>query len=246
MNQPIKILAIGNSFSEDATFYLAEIAAAGGRPMILGRLYIGGCSLERHWQNVRSGSEDYLYNHTSRQQVPSSIAFGLKAEDWDFVTLQQASHFSGLPETYHPFLENLSAYVKVMAPRARQAVHQTWAYAQNSEHPGFASYHNDQDEMYHCLRNAYSRAAEIIHADAFLPVGDSWQLARKTAIGDNLCRDGFHGNEKGRYLGAAVWYEVLLGGDIRKNTFCPDGILPAELEILQQCAHEAADQYRLR
>lgn len=49
MEKPVKILAVGNSFSEDATFYLPQIAEAGGKSLILGRLYIGGCSLERHW-----------------------------------------------------------------------------------------------------------------------------------------------------------------------------------------------------
>ena len=157
MNQPVKILAVGNSFSEDATFYLAEIAAAGGRPMILGRLYIGGCSLETHWENVRSGEEKYLYNHTGREQVNASIEYGMKAEDWDYVTFQQASHFSGLPATYHPFLENLSVYAKRLAPHARQVIHETWAYSQNSPHPCFYLYGGSQDEMHRRLWDATGR-----------------------------------------------------------------------------------------
>lgn len=246
MSQPTKILAIGNSFSENAAAYLADIAAAGGRPLIFGRLYIGGCSLERHWLNVETGAEEYVYKHTGREPQNASITFGIQAEDWDYVTLQQVSHCSGLPETYHPFLENLSAYVKKLVPRARQVIHQTWAYAQNSEHSGFANYHNDQEEMYHCLCEAYNDARKAIGTDLLLPVGDAWQLARKTSLGDNLCADGFHGNEKGCYLGGAVWYEVLLGGDIRENSFCPEGVTPSELAILQESAHEAVAQRKSR
>ena len=42
----IKILAIGNSFSQDAVEqYLYELADAEGMPVINGNMYIGGCSL---------------------------------------------------------------------------------------------------------------------------------------------------------------------------------------------------------
>lgn len=56
-----KILSIGNSFSQDATRYLQQIAAADGHPLFARNLMIGGCSLERHAGNVRSGSADYEY-----------------------------------------------------------------------------------------------------------------------------------------------------------------------------------------
>ena len=43
----LRILAIGNSFSDDATQYLPDLLeAAGIHNVILGRLYIGGCTLE--------------------------------------------------------------------------------------------------------------------------------------------------------------------------------------------------------
>ena len=47
-----KILAIGNSFSEDATSYLEDIATCGGEDCKVVNLYIGGCSLERHYNNI--------------------------------------------------------------------------------------------------------------------------------------------------------------------------------------------------
>jgi len=50
--ETIKILAIGNSFSDDAVEYLDELAIADSVPLIVGNLYIGGCSLQRHWKNA--------------------------------------------------------------------------------------------------------------------------------------------------------------------------------------------------
>ena len=44
----VRILAIGNSFSQDAVEqYLHELAEAEGISTIIGNMFIGGCSLER-------------------------------------------------------------------------------------------------------------------------------------------------------------------------------------------------------
>ena len=48
----MKILAIGNSFSEDATTYLHQIGEAAGVKNQIVNLYIGGCPLETHWENI--------------------------------------------------------------------------------------------------------------------------------------------------------------------------------------------------
>ena len=55
-----KILAIGNSFSQDATAYLHDIAAAGGTDTKIVNLYIGGCSLKTHWENAENDHKNYL------------------------------------------------------------------------------------------------------------------------------------------------------------------------------------------
>ena len=48
----MRILAIGNSFSQDATAMLQPVLAASGIQAEVVNLYIGGCPLERHWQNI--------------------------------------------------------------------------------------------------------------------------------------------------------------------------------------------------
>ena len=58
----IRILAIGNSFSDDATQYLPDLLeAAGIHNVILGRLYIGGCTLERHCKEFETNGHEYVY-----------------------------------------------------------------------------------------------------------------------------------------------------------------------------------------
>ena len=51
----IRVLAIGNSFSEDAVEqYLYELGQDAGVDFVIGNLYIGGCPLQRHWNNVEN------------------------------------------------------------------------------------------------------------------------------------------------------------------------------------------------
>ena len=67
-----------------------------------------------------------------------SLEMVLADEDWDYVSLQQASTFSGMYETYEASLPELIEYVKARLPKkTKLMLHQTWAYASTSNHGGF-------------------------------------------------------------------------------------------------------------
>lgn len=254
----IRVLAIGNSFSDDARTFVHQIAAASGVEIVIGNLYIGGCSLERHWQNAREDAADYDYSRTGRENRAASIREALEEAEWDFVTMQQASHFSGRPETYQPYLNELSAYVRRYAPQAVQLIHETWAYEIDSTHPAFPEYNCDQREMYARLKDAYRRAARDIGGARIIPSGDAFQIARRHPLfdyahgGQSLNRDGFHASlTKGRYLLGCVWVETLAGVSAADNGFVPTlperpELTPTaeELAVLRQAAHEAVEQQR--
>lgn len=66
-----------------------------------------------------------------------------------------------------------------------------------------------------------------------LVVGYFWQKDSQ-----KLGQDAKHANIRGKYLGAAVWWEVLTGKDIRQNPFRPDKLDAEDWKFLQTCAHE--------
>lgn len=223
----MRILSIGNSFSVDAQHWLSDIAKAGGDDLEIWNLYIGGCSLERHMENVASGDCAYDLFINGNQVSQSSIAQALKAGPWDYITLQQASGFSGIWESYENTLVPLHDYVKSLAPNAEIVIHETWAYEKTSTHPHFEWYDHDQKKMHAALKDCYERAAKTIGAK-IIPVGDAVSRARENAMfdvekdGESLSRDGFHLSfVLGRYLAAAVWYGFFTGKDIRENAFVP-------------------------
>ena len=60
-----KILVIGNSFGEDAVRYLYGIARAAKDEVKVAMLFIGGCSLYRHYRNMISEEKVYVYQFNS-------------------------------------------------------------------------------------------------------------------------------------------------------------------------------------
>lgn len=170
----------------------------------------------------------------------------LLEDQWDVVTLQQASHDSGIEGTYEPYLKALSAYVKQFAPSAEQMMHQTWAYETDSNHGEFYRYGKNQKRMYNALKKAYRNAAGDIGAK-LIPCGDAVQYIRGLREfdyangGQSLCRDGFHLHLiYGRYLAAAVWYETVLHGNILENAYVPpacEASCGPLLQIIRSAVH---------
>ncbi|MFR5855043.1 MAG: DUF4886 domain-containing protein [Lachnospiraceae bacterium] len=134
----MKLLAVGNSFSQDACTFLHQTAQAQGLDLEVTNLYIGGCSLEMHYQNLLSGKADYQCQqngHFDGRMI--SLPEALAMEPWDVIVTQQASHFSGWMDSYEPFLMELLAAFRKACPQARLYLHETWAYERGSDHGAF-------------------------------------------------------------------------------------------------------------
>lgn len=243
----LRILAIGNSFSRDAVEQnLHELAKADGDTAIIGNLFIGGCSLERHSGNIRDDKHDYVYRKIGadgkmKEKKNTSIAEALKDDQWDYVSLQQASPFSGMFEKYEPYLPGIIKYVKDNAPKKSKIIlHQTWAYQQGSGHSGFKNYDRDQLKMYRAIVDANKRAAKLGKIKTVVPSGTAVQNARTSFIGDNMNRDGFHLDlSHGRFTAACAWYETLFGKDVTRNTWTPKGMNRDIAAVAKRAAHEA-------
>ena len=216
-----KILAIGNSFSEDTNVV---------------NLYVGGCSLEKHWAHIQQHASPYQVqvNGTITERH-ASIQEMLGEEDWDYIVTQQASQDSGWPDTYEPFLGDLVQYLREAAPKAEMLLMETWAYERDSDHWAFPRYHRNQMEMYRRLSKAY-RDAAARHGLRLIPCGAVLQVVRGLPKFDvsnggmSLCRDGFHMHFLyGRYLLACVWAKVLLGIDPGQTDYLPTSLGVREL-----------------
>ncbi len=222
------ILAIGNSFSRDATAYLYDICKSMDIPVHVVNLYIGGCALERHWSNVERDDHAYQYQEngveTDRYVSISEI---LHSKPWDYIVTQQSSHDSGWLDTYEPFTGLLFDYLRKEVPGAQICMQQTWAYEIDSDHGCFIRYNRDQQEMYRRSRANYHTIVEKYNIP-LIPCGDLIQNIRKhpefdvAKGGRSICRDGFHMHFLyGRYALAALWAKELLKAPIGECSFQP-------------------------
>ena len=246
--RPARILAIGNSFSQDAVEqYLYELCAAEGIEVVIGNAYIGGCTLERHVNNAREDAPAYQYRKiVDGEKVNTkevSLLTVIRDEAWDFISLQQASGFSGQYETYERSLPELAAYVRQYAsnPDMKLMMHQTWAYESTSTHKAFANYDRDQMTMYKAIVKAVFRAApKLAHTDLVIPSGTAIQNGRTSFVGDHFTRDGYHLNlDYGRYTAACAWFEAIFGRDVTQNAYRPERISEYYARMARRAAHEA-------
>ena len=85
----MKVLSIGNSFSQDAQRYLHEIAKNDGVDLNSVNLYIGGCSLETHYHNIIENKANYgLEINGKATNAYTSVKDALLKERWNYITLQ--------------------------------------------------------------------------------------------------------------------------------------------------------------
>lgn len=240
----MNILAIGNSFSQDATAYLYGIAHARGEKLHVVNLYISGCSLERHYRNMLSEARCYeLQVNGMRTGFQVSLKEALLNRAWDVITFQQASHDSPKYETYQPYLSALSAYARQLCPKARQIIHQTWAYEDGSAKLEGIDYISAAD-MLADLKQAYDRAAVDIDAEDLIPSGELLALLQENGI-TKVHRDTYHASlGVGRYALALLWYAVLTGNSVEEDDFndLADYMSEEEREIAIGCVIEVLEK----
>lgn len=240
----IRILCIGNSFSWDAVEQeLVPLCEASGVEVEIHNLYYGGCSLEQHAQFLLLDTAAYSHRVCTNAaprviQDTISLRQALQNGTYDYISLQQASHDSGIRSSYEPWLGMLIDTVKSYQPDAQLCWMQTWAYSQNATHWAYPLYQNDQQIMYDSIVACLQ--IPLAHQLLVLPCGAAIQLARKTKLGDTLCRDGYHLNYVyGRYTAACVWYEYITGKDVRKNKYRNTQMTGQQRRWTQKSAHQA-------
>ena len=264
----LKVLMIGNSFSICVQKEMPQIARAMGLELDLASLYIGGCSLERHWNNVVAATNadfrPYKYtrfvNGVEQPERAINIPEALAEAKWDVVTFQQASHYSWQPATYSPFAGDLVKFVKGKVPRAEIVVQETWSYTPWDKR--YAKWGIDQHQMYAKLHRAYYDYAAD-HGYRVIPMGTAVQLFRErlpvvyapNSFGGDPCGsakfvqdaqggwsprgDVFHLSARGNYLQGLVWTAKLFGVDVTACPYRPDCVSAADAELMKKCAMAA-------
>ena len=268
-----KVLMIGNSFSISLLHHLPQVAADRGVELDLASLYIGGCTLERHWSNVLSNDVNQTFrpykfgrNRFGKYtETKMNVCDALRLAKWDIVTIQQGSHESWQPKSYHPYGDDLVAKIRELAPQARIYVQETWSYTPWDKR--LARWGIDQNQMYAKLHEAYADFAKR-HGLEIIPFGTAVQEWRKRrpvkyteksfggdVVGggrqeerDHFKRDVngnwvpncdvFHLGRRGEFFQALVWAKRLFGVDLGDLGYRPDFVADSDFELMKKIAED--------
>ena len=248
-DRPLKVLMIGNSFSICNLKQMPPIASAMGRKLDLASIYIGGCSLERHWNNVVAASTNaafrpYRFDRTVEglqtvKKGTANIPDALALDKWDIVTIQQASHASWNPDSYEPYGGQLVAKIRELAPQAQILVQETWSYPpwdKRLDKFGF-----DNFGMYMRLHDAYATFAKRYGLEV-IPVGTAAEFVfDRNAL---FTKPDFHFNRDGEYLQGLVFAAKLFDLDVRKCPYRPNWMDKSRAREMKEAAMAAVERAR--
>ena len=241
--ETVRILFIGNSFSDDTSEYLPTILANLGYSTVeVGNMFIGGCTIDTHYSNIRNQTNAYDFRfhngnfwNRSVGGAKKSIQFAVEYRDWDVISVQQASGSSGMPNTYNN-LYNLVNEIKKLSD-AKIVFNMTWAYQQGCTHAEYPNYNNNQQTMYNAIINTVQTRVKY----PVMPCGTAIQNARTSFIGDNLTLDGYHLNEYiGRYIASLTVVATLLDDNLANLTWMPERVTTAQKAVAVESALNAA------
>ena len=254
VRRSLKILAIGNSFSVDAmrNHLYDVLKSADYDQVILGNLYVGGCSLDMHWNyiNGKQGAYEFHKNDDNGKWVKYDgyqALTALQEENWDVITVQQVSGNSGMPDTFGN-LQNIVDWVNQYKtnPDAKVLWHMTWAYQQDSTHESFPNYNSDQMTMYNAIVDTVQNTVLNTEGiDGVIPSGTAIQNLRG-ALGDNLTADGYHlADNHGDYTAALTWYAAITGESLDKVTYAPNAVTNDVFNIKRAVGRAVINPYEV-
>lgn len=200
-NNEISMLFLGNSYSRDAVGYVPFLLK-GMCPEIafkFGILYVGGCTLQQHYNYLNSGpyTFDYISSEDTSWHSTGGRSFlnGLNSHTWDIVMFQQQSSNSRDYSSYQPYLDSLINYVYANAAKVPKL-----GWLMTPAYPtGYSALGSDtSDSMFGKICEAVRHVMSETTIDFMIPAGTAIQNARTNetlaALGNfgNLSYEGLH------------------------------------------------------
>ena len=258
----LKILMIGNSFSQDTVMWMPQIAKSLGFTDIqVATVMKGGCTMEQHYDYATNNKAEYefLYGDGNSWTTYKDYTMqqALRFADWDFVTLQQQSGNSGNVASYNSHLDGLIEYVKANTFK-RDSIklvwNMTWAYPTGSSWFG-GLYNNNQMNMYNSITSAVQE--KIVTNDNFClisPAGTAIQNGRTSYIGDyypgegeayvntmdEWNRDGAHLSVyEGRFTSSLSMFCTVTGYTPDEISYVPANVDELEARVIRESVKNA-------
>ncbi|MBQ7624423.1 MAG: DUF4886 domain-containing protein [Clostridia bacterium] len=248
----MKILSIGNSFSENMQTYVHQMAEAAGENVTVVNAYYGGCTMRRHTVFYDKKIPIYRrYMNGKCEEEGVTLQSIISSDKFDFVTFQPGTggwEEQGEVTPNAPYFGRLIGIAKEYQPQATLVYNHYWADSDTSTRNVFRLVFGSDREKMRALWQKYADQAKNEYGIEYInPCGLAVDIAYKE-MGDRLYLDGYHMSWVGNYLLGCEWLEYFTG----KRT--PESFIPTppenpkievaapdarELEIMREAAHKA-------
>ena len=209
----LKVLAIGNSFTDDPTAYLDDLVISSGIDRSKLCLYvgvIGGSSLQTWAEKYNSNETVDIARKVGLASV-STVSGTLKqifSQDWDIVVLNQLSSLAINYGSLNPYLKSIRSFIRQDCTNQKVCIawQSVWSYYKD---------YTDSPKGIIGWSNLCSVTKEQINKDGIdiiIPTGTAIQNARGSSLNTahDITRDGHHlAFGVGRYVAACTWFQVL-------------------------------------
>ncbi len=243
----LRILDIGNSYTDDATAMLAQVAEACGVDVSTVGIYtaVRGWGSFKSWLDCYNDKDDQAYHtHKICGDLKANVRIGsfeagkgeafreiLEKNVWDVIILHQVSAYAPYYSewfgySYGGYLPEFLSLIKACQPQALigfYVVHSYWSgFASNTERSSRA--------RWQLAANSIDNLANDGLCDIVIPYGTAIENLRASSLNNeyDLTRDGTH-LELGlaRYAAACCYYESILapryGVSMQGQSFHWDG-----------------------
>jgi len=226
----IKILSIGHSFSKDVmvTNLYNMFKEGGYEEVVIGYLYMAGCSMPKHLYNIENSLAQYEYakNSTGTWVTKNNVTAlsALQEEEWDFVTVQSSPDYiggqtissitlgvnsegdkiEGINQTEYEAMGEITDWILANATNADVKIdyHMIWSFSEGCNLWSYTYHNYDQMTMYTNIVNITQQKVQN-HEDInrIIPSATAIQNARSSFMGDNFnMPDATQGGSDGYHL----------------------------------------------
>ena len=194
----IRILAFGNSYTEDSFRYLGKVGEAAGYEIYAVNMYKGSCALSHHYKFMKgegtyeSRNEFLPYNMEIVKTEKPTFDEGLLTDggNWDYITLHQKGESSPFYEKYcpeeTPYITELANYIREKSPESELLFFENWSVytdriAEREAYKPLIEGVEKEDyipTVFSSIKSSYLKAAETIgNPNRVIPAGEAVYLA---------------------------------------------------------------------
>lgn len=208
--------------------------------------------LEKHADALKNDERVYTLNYCADGSVRINTEENCSFTDvismfsWDYITINQSIAKAGIKDSYFPYIKEICDIFAEKCPRANIVLIEPWAFSEKCSAEAFEFYNNDTDRMAEMIRSCCIAVAENTPLNIVFPVGEVWSLVRNQYPELELTADGMRSNRMGDFVCGALWYELLTGNSIEKNSYRLPFVSSENAKKLRKPVHQVSEKYSLQ